>query len=135
MTSTELTLDSRAREELLQHVREGASREPPAEVCGILAGSANTISQTLPVSNVADEPRVAYELDPQETISIIEDVEQSGDSVVGFYHSHPETAPLPSATDRAQASWRGYVYLICSPDGRINAYEWTGDDFEQIHLS
>lgn len=135
MTSNKFTLAPPAREELLEHVREGASRSPPAEVCGILAGHANTISSILPVSNVADEPRVAYELDPQETLAKIEMVEQAGDSVLGFYHSHPETEPVPSATDRTQASWPGYVYLICAPDGRMNAYEWTGDAFEAIAIS
>ncbi|MFC7202359.1 desampylase [Haloferax namakaokahaiae] len=135
MTSSKLTLEPNAREELLDHVREGASRDPPAEVCGILAGTGNTLSRILPVSNVADEPRVAYELDPQETLTKIESVEESGDSVLGFYHSHPESAPVPSATDREQASWPGYVYLICSPDGRMNAYEWTADVFEPLEIS
>jgi proteasome lid subunit RPN8/RPN11 len=134
VTSSKLTLELHAREELLEHAREGASRDPPAEVCGILAGTGNTLSRILPVSNVADEPRVAYELDPQETLTKIESVEQSGDSVLGFYHSHPETAPVPSAADEAQASWPGYVYLICAPDGRMNAYEWTGETFEQLDL-
>ncbi|KTG27992.1 desampylase [Haloferax profundi] len=136
MTSNNVTLASHARDEILAHAREGAAEVPPEEVCGVLVGDhrANAISATLPVSNVAADPRVAYELDPAETVSAFDDVESRGDDVVGFYHSHPESAPIPSAADRAQASWPGYVYLICNPDGRLTAHEWTGDEFREVEV-
>ncbi|RDZ63525.1 peptidase [Haloferax sp. Atlit-12N] len=137
MTSSRLALEADARRSILSHAREGAARDPPAEVCGVLAGDsdARTVTDVHPVSNVADDPRVAYELDPEETVSIIEAVETAGDDAVGFYHSHPESDPVPSATDREQASWPGYVYLICSPDGRMNAYEWTGNEFHELTIA
>jgi proteasome lid subunit RPN8/RPN11 len=34
--------------------------------------------------------------------------------VAGFYHSHPRSAPSPSATDRAEASYPDHLYLIVS---------------------
>ncbi|WP_424006460.1 desampylase [Haloferax denitrificans] len=137
MTSSRLTLADDARAVILSHAREGAARDPPAEVCGVLAGDSDARAVTVahPVSNVADEPRVAYELDPEETVSILETVESAGDDAVGFYHSHPESDPVPSATDREQASWPGYVYLICSPDGRLTAHEWTGDEFRELDVT
>ncbi|WP_049920502.1 desampylase [Haloferax sulfurifontis] len=137
MTSSRLTLADDARAVILSHAREGAARDPPAEVCGVLAGDgdARTVTAAHPVSNVADEPRVAYELDPEETVSILETVEAAGDDAVGFYHSHPDSDPVPSATDREQASWPGYVYLICSPDGRLTAHEWTGDELRELAVA
>ncbi|KAB1198526.1 MULTISPECIES: desampylase [Haloferax] len=134
MTSSNLSVSSHARDSILSHTREGAARDPPEEVCGVLVGDedSDSISSVRPVSNIAPDPRVAYELDPAETVAVIDDVESVGADVVGFYHSHPESAPIPSATDREQASWTGYVYLICNPDGRMNAYEWTGDEFREV---
>ncbi|MBC9987189.1 M67 family peptidase [Haloferax sp. AS1] len=137
MTSSRLSLAADARAAMLSHAREGAAADPPAEVCGVLAGDgdARTVTAVHPVSNVAAEPRVAYELDPEETVSILEAVEAAGDDAVGFYHSHPESDPVPSATDRERASWPGYVYLICSPDGRLSAHEWTGDEFRELSVA
>ncbi|ELZ78246.1 hypothetical protein C455_11203 [Haloferax larsenii JCM 13917] len=137
MTSSKLTLAAAVRDEIRSHARDGAARDPPAEVCGVLVGdrTTTTISDSLPVSNVADEPRVAYELDPAETVGAFDEVEAAGDEVVGFYHSHPESAPIPSAADREQASWPGYVYLICTPDGRLTAHEWTGDEFRELDIA
>ncbi|MGB9956077.1 desampylase [Haloferax prahovense] len=137
MTSSRLSIERDAQDSVLSHARKGAASDPPAEVCGVLAGDsdARTVTAAHPVSNVADEPRVAYELDPEETVSIIEAVESAGDDAVGFYHSHPESAPVPSAADREQASWPGYVYLICSPDGRMTAHEWTGNEFSELAIA
>ena len=137
MTSSNYSVSHSARDSVLLHAREGAASDPPAEVCGVLVGDrdAGSISAVRPVPNVADDPRVAYELDPAETMATIDEVESEGDDVVGFYHSHPESAPVPSAADSAQASWPGYVYLICNPDGRMTAHEWTGDDFREVTLS
>ncbi|AFK20200.1 M67 family peptidase [Haloferax mediterranei ATCC 33500] len=136
MTSNKLSLEAATSTTILSHAREGAARDPPQEVCGVLVGDrdAATITAVLPVSNVAEEPRVAYELDPEETVSAFDEAESEGNDVVGFYHSHPETDPVPSATDREQASWPGYVYLICNPDGRFTAHEWTGDEFRELAI-
>ncbi|WP_416840756.1 desampylase [Haloferax sp. DFSO52] len=133
MTSSKLSISAHARDELLSHAREGAARDPPEEICGVLVGDgqARRISSVRPVSNIATDPRVTYELDPSETVAIFEAVESAGDDVIGFYHSHPESAPVPSDTDRERATWPGYVYLICTPDGRLTAHEWTGDDFRE----
>ena len=39
---------------------------------------------------------------------------QQGLEVLGFYHSHPHSAPEPSSTDLAEASYPDRVYLIVS---------------------
>ncbi|KAB1187855.1 MULTISPECIES: desampylase [Haloferax] len=137
MTSSNLSLASHAHDSIVSHARSGAAEAPPAEVCGVLVGdrSAGSITTVVPVSNVSDEPRLAYELDPAETVAAFEDADSAGLDVVGFYHSHPESAPVPSAADREQASWPGYVYLICHPDGRLTAHEWTGTEFRELEVS
>nr|WP_264475060.1 M67 family metallopeptidase [Salinirubrum litoreum] len=116
------------RETLVSEASDGS----PAEICGVLLGTGRAsetvrVIDSRQVPNVADDPRTRYELDPGETAQVFESVERGGESaddtasesrntteVVGFYHSHPRGPPGPSATDRAQAQWPGYVYLIVS---------------------
>ena len=91
------------------------------------------VEEAIPVPNVADSPRTRYELDPAETLRVVEAAEADGDDVVGFYHSHPHGPVEPSATDREHATWTGYVYCIVSPDA-LAAYRWTGDDFRRLRV-
>ncbi|MFB6194940.1 MAG: desampylase [Haloplanus sp.] len=136
MTSTDrLHLAPAVHTALLDHAREGADRTPPEEVCGVLAGERGPpdhVTETRRVENVASRPRSRYELDPEATVAAIDDVEAAGEEVVGFYHSHPESDPVPSATDRERATWTGYVYVIVSPPESVRAYRYTGDGFDAI---
>lgn len=134
-------LERPAREEILSHAREGADADPPREVCGVLAGRVEDetppvefVESARRVPNVAANPRTTYELDPEEALRTIESVESEGSDVLGFYHSHPQSDPVPSETDRRRATWTGYVYLVCTPDGRLNAYRWTGSAFEPLRV-
>ncbi|MFB6154368.1 MAG: desampylase [Haloferacaceae archaeon] len=137
-----LVLAASAREELLSHAREGGRESPPAEVCGVLVGTrdgegGDRVRSTRRVSNVADTPRTAYELDPAETMDAVDAVEAAGDDVVGFYHSHPESRARPSATDRERATWTGYVYLIVGlgpDDPEVRAWRWTGSAFDPLSV-
>jgi len=139
VTSTDpIRLRPAVRDALLDHAREGAARSPPAEVCGVLAGARgppDRVTDTHRVDNVAARPRTAYELDPAATVATVDRIENAGEDVVGFYHSHPESPAVPSATDRAKATWTGYVYAIVSPPETIRAYRFTGgrdDPFREL---
>ena len=133
-----LVLAPSVREELASRAREGA-RYPPEEVCGVLLGERGNdewcATGSRPIPNVADRPRVAYELDPAATVAAIDAIEASDRDVLGFYHSHPEGSSEPSRTDRERASWPGYCYLVVGfPDGpdaaaTLGAWRWTGESF------
>lgn len=138
MTSSKLVLSPSVRSALFSHARAGVA-DGPREICGVLAGErsadSDRVTEHHPVTNVAESPRTAYELDPAETLATIEDIEDRGLDVVGFYHSHPESPAQPSATDRAQATWVGYVYCIVSPsEEAVRAWRWTGDGFDALEL-
>ena len=130
-----LTLAPGVRGAVLDHAREGADRDLPAEVCGVLAGERGPpdhVTAIRRVPNVASHPRTEYELDPAATMAAIDRIEDRGANAVGFYHSHPESAPRPSATDRARATWPGYVYCIVSPPDSIRAYRYVDDGFVEL---
>ena len=138
MTSTEsLRLAPTVRDALLAHAREGAARDPPAEVCGVLAGTRgppDRVTAAHRVDNVAATPRTEYELDPAATVATLDRIDAAGDDTVGFYHSHPESPADPSATDRARATWPGYVYLIVSPPETVRAFRFTGAGFDPLSV-
>ncbi|MFB6096220.1 MAG: desampylase [Haloferacaceae archaeon] len=146
-----LVLTADVRAELFEQAREGA----PEEVCGVLAGERRPadgvddgpapadaagdaqiarITALRPVTNVADEPRYRYDLDPAETVRRIEAVETDGFDHLGFYHSHPAGPRGPSRTDERLATWPDYVYLIVSlgEEPVIGAWRWTGESFVQL---
>ncbi|EJN59341.1 desampylase [Halogranum rubrum] len=142
MTSSRLVVPPTVRATLFSHARAGIG-DGPREVCGILAGErgiggndgSDRVTEIHRVTNVADTPRVAYELDPAETLATIETIEETGQDVVGFYHSHPDSPARPSATDEAQATWTGYVYCIVSPtEDAVRAWRWTGECFDALDV-
>ncbi|MFB6095666.1 MAG: desampylase [Halodesulfurarchaeum sp.] len=128
-----LRLDPTVHDELLDHAREAA----PEEACGILAGEADTppvVTETFRTENVAPTPDRTYEIDPEAQLAIIQEIEQRGLDLVGFYHSHPHGPAGPSATDRARATWPDHHYLIVSLESAqpaVGAWLWTGDEFRE----
>ena len=105
-------------DDLVAHARE----EAPNECCGVLIGSAQRIDRAVRARNALDSP-TRYQIDPRDQIAAIRGARERGECVVGFYHSHPSSAPAPSETDRAEASYPGQCYLIVSPGGPASAPE------------
>jgi proteasome lid subunit RPN8/RPN11 len=86
----------------------------PAECCGILIGRADDVVEAVPAFNLSDDPN-RYELDPKAHIDARRAARDRGLEVVGFYHSHPHTEPVPSIADLAEATYPGLLYLIVRP--------------------
>lgn len=128
-----LTLARSAYDEIVRHGEAGADEE----VCGVLAGEhgdeASRVEAVHRVENVAEQPQIRYRLDPEALFAVIERIEDAGQEVVGFYHSHPAGGPQPSQTDAERATWPGYSYAICALDGApyLGSWRWTGEEFER----
>ena len=124
-----------AYDEIVSRARRGGDRE----VCGVLGGKTErelpepVVDSVYPVDNVADAPRTRYELDPEEQLRVIEALEDRGETLVGFYHSHPRGPPVPSETDVESATWPGASYVIVALGGEpyVGSWLWDGDSFEQ----
>ena len=94
----------------------------PLEGCGLLVGlRRGRITEVVRVAssdNLASyDPERRYELDPAVFLATERAAREDGLEVVGFWHSHPDKEPLPSATD-LETAWRGYSYVIVSATGR-----------------
>jgi proteasome lid subunit RPN8/RPN11 len=126
-----IVLPTAAREAILERAREGV----PDEVCGVLGGAyepdgRSRVRSQYPAENVAETPRTRYEIDSEQQLRIFERLEDRGEEIVGFYHSHPRGPPRPSATDAARATWPDRSYLVVSLEPlEVGSWRWrTGGD-------
>jgi desampylase len=132
------------RVNVLEAIAAHAQREQPRECCGILLGTGDEIVEAVAAANVAEEPFRCYEVSPADHIAQVRrcrDSVRAGEDalrILGVYHSHPHSAPVPSPTDLDQA-YEEYVYVIAGPtDGsallEIRAYRLTEERFVDVQL-
>jgi len=110
----------------------------PHECCGVLLGTAATVVEAIPGSNLADDPTRQFLLDPETHFNARRRARESGLAVVGFYHSHPDSPPLPSESDLEGATYADHWYLIVRPlpqgcEARLFALGGSG--FSEVKLS
>jgi proteasome lid subunit RPN8/RPN11 len=72
------------------------------------------ITEAAPTPNRSDDPNRFF-IEPEAHIAARRQARERGLAVVGFYHSHPHSPPVPSVTDLAEASYADHLYLIVSP--------------------
>jgi proteasome lid subunit RPN8/RPN11 len=116
------------RAELVAHARE----EAPNECCGIvLVRDAIAVEYIRGVNKLASPYRYELYIDPFVWSEIDDDVEQV------IFHSHPETEPRPSRTDRELAGlWSGRPFLIYGVKlDDLRAWRIARDEVEEIQLT
>ena len=101
----------------------------PRECCGILLGEGDRIDQVVPTANVHPAPDTHFEIDPQALIDAHRAARSGGPQVMGYYHSHPAGAAVPSETDRAMAARDGKLWAIISAD----SLRFWSDDPDGFH--
>ena len=85
----------------------------PAECCGLLLGRGGRITEVRPAANIAPDPLRHFEIDPAALFAAHRAARAPGGlELLGYYHSHPDGHPLPSATDCAHASGDGRLWAI-----------------------
>lgn len=127
MTLPPLRLTESARAALVAHAAGAA----PREACGFLLGPAGEdacADTAVPSANLAPPGVVdAFELDTALHLRLQREARAAGRRIVGVYHSHPASPPLPSRRDRDGAYDHGLVWLIVGPEGVCRAW-WPGPD-------
>ncbi len=91
---------------------EEAAKAAPLECCGLLLGRAARIEEARPAANVAPDPLRHFEIDPAALFAAHRAARDGGPELIGYYHSHPDGHPLPSATDCEHASGDNRVWAI-----------------------
>lgn len=117
----------------------------PNEACGMLGGRQGKVEKLYCLKS-SDPSPVSYTVDPTEQINVMKDMGNMGIALVGIYHSHPDSPPLPSLTDINRAffpgsrelNYPGVVYVIIGlsdtvPD--VRAYKVGTDKVESVEIT
>jgi [CysO sulfur-carrier protein]-S-L-cysteine hydrolase len=118
-----------------------AVTELPNECCGILAGTVietgpepgrrvGRVVKRYPLTNDEEkEPRRRFNAESDCLFAAHKDMRQLGLETLALYHSHPTSAPIPSATDLERNFWPQTVSLIISltgPKPEVRGW-WLGE--------
>ena len=100
----------------METMKEHAEKEYPNECCGFLFGSDSDIreiqvAQQVPNNQKGDQ-RKKFEISPLDYMKAERHAMESGQELLGIYHSHPDHPPIPSRHDFRQAvSFFSYIIL------------------------
>jgi proteasome lid subunit RPN8/RPN11 len=116
---------------LIAHARADA----PLECCGLLIGSGEQIEESYPAENIR-RSATRFEVDPAAHFAAIRKARASNRDLLGAYHSHPASPPIPSETDVREATDPAFVHVIVSPASapEIRAYRIKGNRVEALAL-
>lgn len=89
-----------------------AASSPEREICGLLFGTATSIDDAVACDNVADDPRIRFEIDPAALIAAHRAMRSGGPALIGHFHSHPKGRAEPSICDAQSAAGDGSLWLI-----------------------
>lgn len=124
----------RIRRAVIDAIVDHARRETPRECCGLLIGADDTILESRAARNLRHS-EVAYLVAPDDHFAAIRAARASGLAVVGAYHSHPNSAAVPSPTDIREATDPEFLYLIVSlraVEPEIAAYRISNGAFAEV---
>jgi S-sulfo-L-cysteine synthase (O-acetyl-L-serine-dependent) len=105
-------------DDVLIAIRQHGAAAYPDECCGALIGDeSGLVVEALALSNTTtDERKRRFLIGPNEYRTAEKRASETGRTLIGFYHSHPNHPAVPSAFDLAHA-WPNLRYLIVSVRG------------------
>lgn len=116
-----------------------ASAAYPHEAVGIVLGhplpTLATVTELVPVRNLAAEPNHAFDLDPLGWFAAEAQAEATGTAMLGIVHTHPDSPAVPSEHDARNASdvGRSLFWLIVQVRagalGDVRGWHWDGLEF------
>ena len=74
-------------------------------------------------------------MDPEDHFKARRAARERGLEVVGFYHSHPASAPEPSPRDLAELSYPGYLYAVVSvrvEPAEVGLFRFDAGNFQRV---
>jgi proteasome lid subunit RPN8/RPN11 len=114
-----------------EQLRAHAADEAPNECCGLIVFRDGVAERYVRGRNRLASP-YRYELEIDPTVWFLEDEGYE----LAVFHSHPETEPIPSRTDRELAGlWSGKPFLIYGLAlDELRAWRVSRDAVEELEL-
>ncbi|MYL97354.1 peptidase [Novosphingobium sp. FGD1] len=124
-------MDIEVTRAVLATLVEEAAKATPKECCGLLLGRGAVLDTARPVLNVAANPRLQFEIDPQGLLTAHREARAGGPAVLGYYHSHPTGSSVPSATDREHSTGDSRIWAIIA-DSEVAFWRDSGNGFAPL---
>ena len=102
-------VDSGVLDRMMDHARATL----PQEACGLLVGRNGQASRFIPTENTL-RSETEYEIDPAFLAATFRLLRDSGEELVGIFHSHPQGPARPSNRDLERAYYPEAVHVIVS---------------------
>ncbi len=125
---------------LIDEIRRHGEASYPEECCGFLVARESPsetdglrrIVRITPMENRMEGARGRrFIIPPEELRSFETSLDGTDETLVGFYHSHPDHPAVPSLFDQEHA-WPWYTYLVLAVEdgraGELGAFELGAED-------
>jgi len=100
-----------------QLLSKEAIEKKPNETCALLFGKKDkdkiTVSEIYPAENIEKSP-INFTISNEQLIQGYKIAEDKGLDVIGIFHSHPDSEPYPSATDKKFMEINPVAWVIFS---------------------
>ena len=107
-----------------------AKKEEPNESCALLFGEDNFVREIFITKNIAKSP-ISFTISNEELIRAYRIAEEKKYEVIGVFHSHPDSKPIPSDTDKRFMGINPVVWVIYSNiKNEFRAYVLESDIIE-----
>jgi desampylase len=105
----------------LQQLNDWAEDAHPLECCGLLLGDGIRVLDIVRADNVSPAPERNFEIDPAVLIPFEKAAREGKQSILGYFHSHPNGVCEPSENDAKQANRDGRYWVILAA-GKASAW-------------
>ncbi len=119
--------------ELYLQLLTQAAAARPLEIVGMLIGKNSSITQILPLQNVASLPETEFVADPEGVLHALKHLRTQDLELLAFYHSHPNGPAKPSKTDFLEAKWDVPMLILDAKNQVIRAWQLaTGEEIRLL---
>ena len=117
-----------------QLLSKDALRASPNESCALLFGKKENnkmvIKEVFLAKNIEESP-VNFTISNEQLIHGYKEAEEKGLDVIGIFHSHPNSEPYPSTTDKKFMEINPVAWVIFSDISKVfKAYMYESDIIE-----
>jgi proteasome lid subunit RPN8/RPN11 len=112
-----VVLEAGLQQQIFKHLEASYPNEGGGFLLGGQDGDTVTIAETIDVKNVfeAKEQYHRYAMTPLDWARLEDQADERGLTLVGYYHSHPDSPAIPSVYDRDHAL-PNFTYIITQVD-------------------